>query len=58
MWDVIAGAGADQSLVDNQGHSPPYYLDHPEQIKLPEGDDSPPTRNRFLNSRDGKSQAN
>nr|CAD7430960.1 unnamed protein product [Timema monikensis] len=35
-WGLVEGAGADQTIVDTRGHVAAYYLDHPEELELPE----------------------
>lgn len=35
MWGVLVNNGADTNVVDNRGHTPAYYMDHPDEINLP-----------------------
>lgn len=36
LFSVLVNQGADPSLEDGRGHNPQYYMDHPEEILIPE----------------------
>ncbi|XP_018393803.1 PREDICTED: uncharacterized protein LOC108772708 [Cyphomyrmex costatus] len=36
IWDNLIEGGCDASICDKKGHPASYYLEHPEEIELPE----------------------
>ena len=36
MFSVLVNSGADPTLEDHRGHNAQYYMDHQEEIVIPE----------------------
>ncbi|KAG8284012.1 hypothetical protein J6590_003704 [Homalodisca vitripennis] len=53
MWSTLRQAGADAALLDLHGRTPTYYMEHPQEAKLPTTPNNTPG-GRFTSGGNGK----
>ena len=53
-WELLESAGADPAVTDAQSHIAAYYIDHPNEIELPEARDTSGSFRRFTSGKDGE----
>jgi hypothetical protein len=52
-WELIERAGADPTVTDSQSRIAAYYIDHPNEIELPDTRDTSGSFRRFTSGKDG-----
>ena len=53
-WELLEGAGADPTVTDSQARIAAYYIDHPNEIELPDTRDMSGNFRRFTSGKDGE----
>jgi hypothetical protein len=54
-WELLEGAGADPTVTDSQARIAAYYIDHRNEIELPDTRDFSGSFRRFTSGKDGES---
>jgi hypothetical protein len=54
-WELLEAAGADPTVTDSQARIAAYYIDHPNEIELPDTRDFSGSFRRFTSGKDGES---
>jgi hypothetical protein len=52
-WELLEQAGADPSTTDSQGRIAAYYIDHPNEIEMPDTRDLSGSFRRFTSGKNG-----
>jgi hypothetical protein len=52
-WQLLETAGADPTVTDAQARIAAYYIDHPNDIELPDTRDMSGSFRRFTSGKDG-----
>jgi hypothetical protein len=52
-WELLERAGADPTVTDSQARIAAYYIDHPNEIELPDTRDMSGSFRRFTSGKDG-----
>ncbi|XP_068082154.1 uncharacterized protein [Anabrus simplex] len=53
VWEKLVAAGADPSVVDNRAHDAAYYIEHPQEVELPDTRKLSGAMRRFTSGKDG-----
>jgi len=53
-WELLESAGADPTVTDSQSRIAAYYIDHPNEIELPDTRDTSGSFRRFTSGKDGE----
>jgi hypothetical protein len=52
-WELLEGAGADPTVTDSQARIAAYYIEHPNEIEMPDTRDTSGSFRRFTSGKNG-----